>query len=90
MPNWELTRPASEIDIRKTVVLLLPLTEASAKVRAGDPIDEPDDVAGPWWAGVVPISSRFEAPCPSADLTSDAEIPDAYEALSGRATDDRP
>ena len=90
VPNWELTRPASEIDIRKTIVLLLPLTEASAKVRAGDPIDEPDDVAGPWWAGVVPISSRFEAPYPSADLTSDAEIPDAYEALTGRATDDRP
>ena len=88
--NWELNRPASDIDIRKTIVLFLPLTEAAAKVRAGDPIDEPDDVAGPWWAGVVPISTRFEAPHPSADLTSDAEIPDAYAALTGRSTDDRP
>jgi len=90
VPNWELTRPASEIDIRKTIVLSLPLAEASAKVRAGDPIDEPDDVAGPWWAGVVPLSSRFEAPYPSADLASGADVPEAYAALGGRATDDRP
>lgn len=90
VPNWDLTRPASDTDIRKTIVIRLPMTEASAKVRAGDPIDDPDDIAGPWWAGVVPITSCFGEPYPSADLTSDAPRPDAYEALSGRDTDDRP
>ena len=42
-----------------------PLAEASAKVRTGDPIDEPEDIAGPWWAGVVPVSTRFEPPVAS-------------------------
>ncbi len=90
VPNWNLTRPASDADVRKTIALRVPLTEASAKIRSGDPIDEPDDMAGPWWAGVVPISSRFEAPYPSADLTSEAETPTGFTALGGRPTDDRP
>lgn len=89
VPNWDLTRPPTDTDVRKTIVVRLPLTESSAKVRAGDPIDEPDDVAGPWWAGVVPISSRFGEPYTSADLTSGADVPDAFVALAGRDTDDR-
>ena len=66
---WDTGRPPSEIDLHKTLVLQMPLTESSAKVRSGDPIDEPDDIAGPWWAGVVPITTRFEPPVVSADLT---------------------
>ena len=60
--NWDTSRPASQSDLLKTLVLEMPLTEASAKVRTGDPVDEPDDVAGPWWAGVVPITTRLRAP----------------------------
>jgi len=87
--NWDTSRPPSQIDLRRTLVLELPLTEASAKVRTGDPIDEPDDIAGPWWAGVVPISTRFEAPVVSADYTGDAGPPAAIEDLAGRSPDDR-
>ena len=90
VPNWDLVRAPSETDVRKTIAVRVPLTEASAKVRAGDPIDEADDIAGPWWAGVVPIISRFEEPYASADLTSGADVPDEFAALSGRDTDDRP
>ncbi|MEZ5166010.1 MAG: pyridoxamine 5'-phosphate oxidase family protein [Acidimicrobiales bacterium] len=49
--NWDQGREVAAIDERKTLVLRVPLAEASAKVRAGDPIDEPDDMNGPWWAG---------------------------------------
>ncbi|MXW89113.1 MAG: hypothetical protein F4Z54_06200 [Acidimicrobiaceae bacterium] len=72
------------------MVLELPLAEASAKVRSGDPVDEPDDIAGPWWAGVVPITTRFEAPITSADLTSGAETPPAIAALEDLTPDERP
>ena len=87
--NWDTSRPPSQIDLRRTLVLELPLTEASAKVRTGDPIDEPTDIAGPWWAGVVPISTRFEAPVVSADYTGDAGPPAAIADLAGRSPDDR-
>ena len=75
VPNWGTGRPASEVDVKKTLVLEMPLSEASAKVRSGDPIDEADDMAGPWWAGLVPITTRFEDPTSAADLTSDGRCP---------------
>ena len=81
--NWDLGREVSDIDEKKTLVLEMPLAEASAKVRAGDPIDEPDDMAGPWWAGVVPIETRFGTPYPAADLTGTNPVPDGYVSLDG-------
>ena len=87
--HWDSVRPPSQIDLRKTLVLELPLTEASAKVRAGDPVDEPDDIAGPWWAGVVPITIRFEAPIASVDLTTGAVLPAPMADLAGCTPDER-
>ena len=87
--NWDSGRPASKTDLRKTLVLELPLAEASAKVRSGDPVDEPSDIAGPWWAGVVPISTSFEKPIPSADLDSKTMPPASIAALAGRTPDER-
>ncbi len=46
-------RPAaapSEAEIRQTMVIAVPLVEMSAKIRTGDPIDEPADLDGPHWA----------------------------------------
>ncbi|MEM7139929.1 MAG: pyridoxamine 5'-phosphate oxidase family protein [Actinomycetota bacterium] len=82
--NWDNGRDVSDIDERKTLVLEMPLAEASAKVRAGDPIDEDDDMAGPWWAGVIPVETRFGAAYPAADLTGTNPMPAAYSALDGR------
>ena len=88
--HWDLVRPPSRTDLRKTLVLELPLAEASAKVRTGDPVDEPDDIAGPWWAGVVPIATRFGRPVASADLITEAETPPAMAALEGLTPEERP
>src|SRR5437016_8960528 len=51
-----LVRPPSESEIRQTLVIALPLAEASAKVRSGPPIDDEPDYALDVWAGVIPIS----------------------------------
>ena len=87
--NWDTSRPPSQSDLRKTLVLELALAEASAKVRAGDPVDEPDDIAGGWWAGVVPITTRFDAPVASADLSGGGEPPGPVADLAGRTPDER-
>ena len=50
-------RPPTEEELRKTLVLRLPLDEASAKVREGGPIDDPDDLDLPFPAGVIPVRS---------------------------------
>ena len=87
--NWELGRPPTDLEVRKTIVLELPLSEASAKVRRGDPVDEPEDLAGPWWAGVVPIEMRFGDPTAAADLNNGAAVPGDIAALGGLTPDER-
>ena len=54
--QWDTSRAPSETELRRTLVLSIPLNEASAKVRTGDPVDEPDDLDGPWWSGSVPVT----------------------------------
>jgi nitroimidazol reductase NimA-like FMN-containing flavoprotein (pyridoxamine 5'-phosphate oxidase superfamily) len=49
-------RPPNEIELKQTLVLALPLEEASAKLRAGGPVDDEEDYALPVWAGVVPLT----------------------------------
>jgi len=60
-------RPPNDTELRKTSVLRLPITEASAKVRTGGPIDDDDDMHLPIWAGQVPISAAYGSPIPEPE-----------------------
>ena len=51
----ERVRAPSELELKATAVLALPIAEASAKVRTGGPNDDPEDLTIPVWAGVVPV-----------------------------------
>ncbi|SEC34800.1 MULTISPECIES: pyridoxamine 5'-phosphate oxidase family protein [Streptomyces] len=75
------SRPANKKELAATAVIRLDLQEVSAKVRTGGANDEPEDLALPHWAGVVPLRKGYEAPVPNADLTSGIELPDY---LTGR------
>lgn len=83
-PMWDTARPPSDSDLKKTMVLSLPLAEASAKVRDGDPIDEEIDMDGPYWAGLVPLVTTWGTPTDAADLRVAADPPAAIVALDGR------
>ncbi len=58
------------------MLLSLPITESSAKVRTGWPSDEPEDYDLAIWAGVVAINQRAAAPEPDPDLRFDLEPPE--------------
>jgi nitroimidazol reductase NimA-like FMN-containing flavoprotein (pyridoxamine 5'-phosphate oxidase superfamily) len=83
LPRWDESRPPNESELRQTLVLAVPLEEASAKVRTGGPVDDDDDLTGPWWAGVVPVSQRFEAPVSADDLADGIDVPAAVRHLTG-------
>jgi nitroimidazol reductase NimA-like FMN-containing flavoprotein (pyridoxamine 5'-phosphate oxidase superfamily) len=51
------SRPPNDIELRTTLVLRLSLDEASAKVRTGPPVDDEEDMALPYWAGVIPVAT---------------------------------
>jgi hypothetical protein len=54
--RWKEARGPSANELKATLVLSLPLDEASAKVRTGPPEDEDEDYALPHWAGVLPLA----------------------------------
>jgi nitroimidazol reductase NimA-like FMN-containing flavoprotein (pyridoxamine 5'-phosphate oxidase superfamily) len=81
--NWDDGRPPTPTEIKKTMVVALPLHEASVKVRTGDPLDEPDDLEGGNWAGTVALVQQWGAPEPSADLRDGIAPPAAITAAFG-------
>jgi nitroimidazol reductase NimA-like FMN-containing flavoprotein (pyridoxamine 5'-phosphate oxidase superfamily) len=54
-------RAPTEKELRSTMLLRLPLSESSAKVRAGWPSDEDEDYDLEVWAGVIPMSTQHGA-----------------------------
>ena len=84
VPIWDTARAPSPEDFRRTLVLSVPLTEASAKVRGHGAVDDEPDIAGPHWAGVVPFNSQWGRPIPSTDLGAGIAVPAAVAALDGR------
>jgi nitroimidazol reductase NimA-like FMN-containing flavoprotein (pyridoxamine 5'-phosphate oxidase superfamily) len=56
------SRPPNDDELKKTLVLRLPLDEASAKVREGGPIDDEEDLDLPYWTGVIPVRSVRDEP----------------------------
>jgi nitroimidazol reductase NimA-like FMN-containing flavoprotein (pyridoxamine 5'-phosphate oxidase superfamily) len=69
-------RPMTRNESKGTVVLRLPLDEASAKVRSGGPKDEPEDYELPIWAGVIPITEHYGVPVADPDLTHAVPVPE--------------
>lgn len=67
-------RKPNESELKQTMVLRLPIEEASAKVRTGPPVDDEEDYALPVWAGVLPL--RLTPSAPLADDRSSAPLPD--------------
>ncbi|HVH70990.1 MAG TPA: pyridoxamine 5'-phosphate oxidase family protein [Candidatus Dormibacteraeota bacterium] len=77
--RWNDARQPNEIELKATSILRLPLSEVSAKVRTGPPIDDDPDYALPVWAGVIPVRLAFDTPV--RDTRCDPSIPTpAYAA----------
>jgi hypothetical protein len=68
-------RGPSQNELKATLVLRLPLQEASAKVRSGPPIDDEEDYALSCWAGEVPLRLVASAPVPDPRLDSTLVAP---------------
>lgn len=73
--RWAEIRGPSRKELNATKVLVLPITEASAKVRTGPPLDDEDDYALPVWAGVLPLSVAAGKPVPDARLPATTPLP---------------
>jgi nitroimidazol reductase NimA-like FMN-containing flavoprotein (pyridoxamine 5'-phosphate oxidase superfamily) len=68
----EIRQPNAR-ELRQTLVLALPLEEASAKIRTGGPVDDEEDYALPVWAGVLPLALTPREPVADGEVVS--EVP---------------
>lgn len=60
----QVVRGPNPKELAATRVLALPITEASAKIRTGGPVDDPEDLELPVWAGVLPLALEPRAALP--------------------------
>lgn len=65
-----------EKDWRETLILAMPIAEASAKVRTGPPADDAADLALDVWAGTLPLRIVVGDPIPSPDLRTGIDAPE--------------
>ncbi|MFD8234097.1 pyridoxamine 5'-phosphate oxidase family protein [Streptomyces sp. NPDC059696] len=75
------SRPANKKELAATAVIRLDLDEVSAKLRTGGVNDEPEDLALPHWAGVVPVRRTYGTPDPDPALAPGTELPGYLTAL---------
>lgn len=69
-------RPMHDEEVRSTLVLRVPLAEASVKIRTGGPNDDEGDYAlTDVWAGVVPVTTVYGAPIDDDRLSAGIPAP---------------
>ena len=73
--RWETVRPPSENELQATMVLAVPLVEASAKVRTGFAVDADVEYAGSAWTGVLPFKWTPGEPLRDPRGKSDIPVP---------------
>jgi nitroimidazol reductase NimA-like FMN-containing flavoprotein (pyridoxamine 5'-phosphate oxidase superfamily) len=73
--RWSEVRPPTRQELKGTRVLALGLDEASAKLRAGGPVDDAEDYERDTWAGVVPLRLTAGAPEPDERLRDGIAVP---------------
>jgi nitroimidazol reductase NimA-like FMN-containing flavoprotein (pyridoxamine 5'-phosphate oxidase superfamily) len=81
--RWNDARQPNEKELKATSILRLPLTEVSAKVRAGGVEDDAEDYALQVWAGIVPL--RLVADAPVRDERCDASLATPAYAMNFRS-----
>jgi len=75
-------RETSPNELKITKVLALDITEASAKIREGAPVDDDEDYKLKLWAGVVPIKHLYEKEITDPNLAFDLASPPSVNKLT--------
>lgn len=80
--RWEEVAPPSEQELKGTMVLSVPLSEASAKVRTGFAVDDLAAYVSGAWTGVVPMKWHAQPPIPDPRGNSAIPVPEVAARYS--------
>ena len=81
--RWQDIRQPNLQELKRTLVLAIPIDEASAKIRVGPPLDDEEDYQLDVWAGVVPLSLTASIPVPDPRLSPGTAPPVYATSYSG-------
>ena len=76
--RWATLRPPTAQELKATSVLSMPIVEASAKLRTDGPHDNPEDLAWPVWAGLLPVTAARGTPFPEPELPDSLRPPEGW------------
>ncbi len=79
--RWGEVRPPNTKEMNVTKVVKIPITEASAKIRTGPPVDEKSDYSSSIWAGVLPITKQYGEPLADEHLHNNIPLPDSLKKM---------
>jgi len=74
--RWDTVRLPNQKEMDQTLLVEIPIDEASAKARTEGALDEEDDYALPVWAGLIPLALTPAAPVPDDRLFDGVTTPD--------------
>ncbi|NIY77474.1 pyridoxamine 5'-phosphate oxidase family protein [Thalassospira sp. HF15] len=66
--RWEHIREPNKQELKATMFIGFDLDQVSAKIRAGDPVDDEEDYDLGVWAGVLPCRTTWGAPVDDARI----------------------
>jgi nitroimidazol reductase NimA-like FMN-containing flavoprotein (pyridoxamine 5'-phosphate oxidase superfamily) len=75
VPNsWDYLRPIKANEVIKTTILAFDISEASAKIRSGMPVNDEEDNLLPIWSGLIPLETIRRSPV-SDDQSAAIKLP---------------
>lgn len=77
-------RGPSPIELTKTRVVSLAISEASAKLRRGGPKDDEPDLDLPVWAGVLPLRMVAGEPVADEEHPPTVDVPESVRSVAWR------
>jgi len=80
-------RAPSLDELRAALIVRVPISEGSVKIRTGGPIDEPEDLGAAIWAGHIPLTTTAGPAVPDGELPPGVEEPSYVRSLPDRHVD---
>jgi uncharacterized protein len=80
--RWATVRPPSEQELKATMVLAVPLVEASAKIRTGFAVDDDKEYESSAWTGVLPFAWTPGEPVRDPRGNAAAPVPERVKRYS--------
>lgn len=84
--RWDDIRKPNAGELKATEVLKVSIREASAKIRTGPPLDDPEDIELDVWAGVIPLAQSAGLALSAPDLRPGIEAPPSVANCARRSS----